>query len=132
MCKPRIVRIVIGLLIVAMTCCAASCVIQDRGLILAAGRGHIEIVKLLLENGADVNSRTKDGDTALIVASKAGHTNVVKLLLERGADVNAKNRNGRMALMGATNQGHLNVVKLLLERGADVNAKDEQIGRAHV
>jgi ankyrin repeat protein len=56
---------------------------------LAAGEGHLEIVKLLLEHGADVNAKTAY-ETALHLAAEKGHLEIVKFLLEHGADVNAK------------------------------------------
>ena len=62
---------------------------QSSPLILASHNGYTEIVKLLLEAGADVNHKSFDGATALILASRNGHTEVVKLLLEAGANVNA-------------------------------------------
>lgn len=59
-------------------------------LIMAAGSGHTEIVKLLMERGADVNLRGDEGMTALFAATAAGHTEIVKLFIDKGADVNAK------------------------------------------
>jgi hypothetical protein len=50
--------------------------------------GHTEIVRLLLEKGADVNAKNKNRFTSLINASQMGHTEIVKLLLEHGAEIN--------------------------------------------
>jgi ankyrin repeat protein len=91
--------------------------------------GHIEVVKLLIEAGADVNAQPKalQGDfhrqravpeylgPALIDASRGGHSEIIKLLIEAGADVNAKDLYGRTALMYAW---HTEIVKLLIEAGA--------------
>jgi ankyrin repeat protein len=52
--------------------------------------GHEEIVKLLLEEGADVNAQRGPYGNALYAASSKGHEKIVKLLLENGADVNAQ------------------------------------------
>jgi ankyrin repeat protein len=92
----------------------------------AASRGHFEVVKLLLEKGANVNAKQPDdGRTALIWAAETGHSEVIRLLLEKGADVNAKQmRFDFTALMEASMRGDAESVKLLLEKGADVNAKD--------
>ncbi|PMD56795.1 ankyrin, partial [Hyaloscypha bicolor E] len=49
----------------------------------ASGNGHIDVVKLLLEKGADVNAAEQDGQTPLRWASESGHVNIVKLLLEK-------------------------------------------------
>jgi ankyrin repeat protein len=58
---------------------------------LSAQNGHLEIVKLLLEHGADVKAKTElFCETTLHLAARNGHFEIVKLLLEHGADVNAK------------------------------------------
>ena len=46
-------------------------------------------MKLLLENSADVNAKTKYNRTALMLAARYGHEKIVKILLEKSADVNA-------------------------------------------
>jgi len=92
---------------------------------LAANRGRAEIVKLLLDRGAQVDAkRSTDGATALCQASMLGHAEVVRLLLEKGANPNAKNSDGRSALWQASILGHTEVVKLLLEGGAVPDAKN--------
>ena len=90
----------------------------------AASSGHTEIVKLLLERGADVNITNHYSCTVLVSASNEGNAEIVKLLLAHGADVNIRNRSNRTALMCAASSGHTEIVKLLLEHGADVNMKD--------
>ena len=82
-------------------------------LIIASGLGHVEVVKLLLENGADVNTNNDIGISALMAASSKGFVKVVKLLLEKGADVNAKNDDNLTALSIASVMGFPEVVKLL-------------------
>jgi ankyrin repeat protein len=56
----------------------------------AAEKGYVEVVKVLLEYNADVNSKSKDeyGRTALHFASKGGHEQIVTVLLEHGSDIN--------------------------------------------
>lgn len=61
----------------------------------------IEMTKLLVENGANVNARAADGTTPLIIAAAGAKYNVVKYLIEKGADVNAKDNNGKNALTWA-------------------------------
>ena len=57
----------------------------------AAEKGHEAVVKLLLEKGADVESKDRHyGQTPLSWAARSGHEAVVKLLLEKGADVESK------------------------------------------
>ena len=90
-------------------------------LIWAARKGHDTIVRLLLDNKADVKAKDDIGYTALIWAARKGHETVAQLLLERGADVEAGD--GWKALIWAAQGGHEVVVRLLLENGADVEAK---------
>ena len=53
----------------------------------AASGGHLEVVKLLIKEGADVNAKDKDNVTALMEASLKGHTKVVETLLSNGVEV---------------------------------------------
>jgi ankyrin repeat protein len=78
---------------------------------LAAWNGHLEIVKLLLEHGADVNAKMEGLGTALHLAASNGHLEIVKLLLENGADVNAKTEGGygETAVEIANRKGHMKV-----------------------
>ena len=64
-------------------------------LMVAASKGHVEIVKALLVAKADVNAKESDGYTALMMASQRGHTGIAKLLLAAKTDVNATEINGR-------------------------------------
>eukprot|EP00944_MAST-04C_sp_MAST-4C-sp1_P012559 g12559.t1 len=83
--------------------------------------GHTDIVKLLLEQGADPNKKNKYGITPLHQAAREGHTEVCKLLLEKGADPNKAKNNGSTPLHWAAYDGHTEVAKLLLDKGADPN-----------
>ncbi|OAQ99952.1 hypothetical protein LLEC1_04023 [Akanthomyces lecanii] len=83
------------------------------------------IVKLLLENGANVEVKDEDGRTALSYIAEQGHEAIVKILLEKGANVEAKDRNGQTPLSWAAEKGHEAIVKMLLEKGAYVEAKDK-------
>ena len=87
----------------------------------AAEGGYERIVKMLLENGADVNihSDYHDYRSAIEVASEKGHEQVVRLLLEHGADPTWQSN---MALTLASEEGHAQIVELLLKNGAQVNA----------
>ena len=91
-----------------------------------AGPKHVipELIKLLIEAGANVNAKENDGRTPLMCAADKGHSEIVKLLIENGADVNAKNNYGHTSLMCAAGKGHTEIVKLLIEKGANVNAKN--------
>ena len=52
--------------------------------------GYVDIVPLLLDEGADVNTKDNDGQTAIMWASASGYTDIMKMLSGKGADVNAK------------------------------------------
>ena len=82
---------------------------------LASDKGNLEAVKLLLDKGAEVNAKNKDGKTALLVAS---NLEVVKLLLDKGADVNVKDKNGGTALREASWRSDNEMVNLLKAYGA--------------
>ena len=75
-------------------------------LMLAAFRGDAAAVLNLLERGADVNARDRDGDTALMFAAFRGHALVVALLLQYGANVYARARNGWTARKAAQSVLH--------------------------
>ena len=60
--------------------------------------GNLEMVKLLVENGADINAKNHYSKTALMIASEYNDIETVKYLVENGADVNAKNEDGKTAI----------------------------------
>ncbi|KAI9774257.1 MAG: hypothetical protein M1840_004151 [Geoglossum simile] len=95
----------------------------DKGLINAASQGQEVAAQQLLEKGADVNAKGKDGWTALRWAAFRGHEAMVRLLLEKGAFVNVGNGGGGTTLHLAAGGGHGAVARLLLEKGAYVNAE---------
>ena len=105
----------------------------------AALSGDIEVMRLLLESGADPNIATVQGTTALMAAaginwipgqtftrSEADYVEAVKLCLERGAPVNASNSLGLTAMHGAANRGWESVIQILADHGAILDAKDKE------
>jgi len=94
-------------------------------LIVACAFKNYDIAKLLLENGANVNAKNDNGETALIIAAQNDHTEIVKLLLEKGAkyDPFYKTNDGFTYLMAFARCGLTNYCQELLNKGADVNAK---------
>lgn len=94
---------------------------RDTPLIEAAYNGHVEIVKLLIDRGADVNLKGEAWYGPLHAAALGGHVEVVKLLLQHGADVNIFSHN--KPLHYAAMNGHIEVARILLAHGADIDAK---------
>jgi ankyrin repeat protein len=92
-------------------------------LFLAATNGNANIVKLLLDAGANANASRAGGETVLMTAARAGNLEAVKALLARGANPNAEERRQQTALMWAAADGHAAVVRALVEAGAAANAK---------
>lgn len=98
-------------------------------MVVASSRLHeapVQVIKLLLENGAAVNATNMDGETALMKAADSGMLESVRLLLENGAgtEVSGGFQLGITALMVAASHCSEDKVKLLLENGACVKAKD--------
>src|SRR5262249_12533149 len=72
----------------------------------AALKGHLAIVKALIEAGATGDARQGGGETALGLAAAAGHLDVVRLLVEDGADPNVHDADGQTALFQALDHRH--------------------------
>lgn len=104
----------------------------------AAQSGDLELLRLLLEHGADPNIPTEAGVTPLMVASGVGWVEgvtyewspeqtleTVRFLIDLGADVNVQDHvDGRTALMGAAHKGRTEVIQLLVDSGADMSLRD--------
>lgn len=96
---------------------------QDESpLMMAALKGHLELVRQLIGRDADVN---KPGWTALHYAATNGHVAVMQLLLDHHAYIDAESPNGTTPLMMAAQYGSPGAVKLLLEAGADPLLKNQ-------
>jgi ankyrin repeat protein len=111
----------------------------------AAQSSDTELMKLLLEHGADPKVRTDYGDTALTAAAGIGwvdgvtyersakeNLEAVRMLLDLGLDPNTSNSEGRTPLMGAALKGRNDVVQLLVDRGARLDARDRGSRDTHI
>ena len=96
---------------------------------LAAEGGHVEAMKRLKEQGANVNAEVDyNGRTPIYWAASRGHIEAMKWLKEQGVDVNAKSNRGWYGgtlMHAAAGSGHVEVMKWLKEQGADINAKND-------
>jgi uncharacterized protein len=94
-------------------------------LVLAAGKGHTEIVRWLLDNGARIDERPQEWSTsALLVAADGDRLETVRVLLERGASLKVRDAFLRTPVIMAAGHGNAEMVRLLIGRGADVNERD--------
>jgi len=87
-------------------------------LLYAATGGKDEVVKMLLDLGANINAVSDNGTTPLMMAVRGGHKSTVKLLLARGANPNMKNERGDTALAWAMDHGYTEIGTMLVDHGA--------------
>ncbi|KAK4827874.1 hypothetical protein QYF61_022268 [Mycteria americana] len=90
-------------------------------LMVASYYGHIDCVRELVLQGADINLQRESGATSLFFAAQQGHNDVVKFLFEFGASTEFKNKDGGTALLAACQYGHAKVVETLLKHGANIH-----------
>jgi len=91
-------------------------------LMLACQNGRSQIVRMLLDRGANA-SLSQDGSTPLMSAALWGYSDIVGMLLDKGTSIDAKGANGKTALYYASLAGNDDTAALLVERGADTNQK---------
>ena len=86
----------------------------------------MEMIKILIQAGGDINSQNEDGFTPLHVASMKGLVKAINSLIQAGADVNCQNRIGSTALHVASRYHRVEVIWALLAAGADATIKDNR------
>jgi len=95
----------------------------------AEHESNVEVAKVLISMGANVNFKGSGGITPLHLAVTYGNIEMAKVLMSNGADVNVKEDNGMTpihiaALAGRTSAGkNVEIAKILVSNGADVNAR---------
>jgi cytohesin len=94
---------------------------------LAAIMGNEEIVRALLEKGANVDTKNKNDESPLHLAVIAKNQEIVQVLLEKGANVDTKNKHDETPLHLAITfcEGNPAIVQVLLEKGANVDTKNK-------
>ena len=89
----------------------------------ASTKGHVEVLRSLINHGADVEARGAAGSSPVQLASSFGHFHVVQCLLDHGADPNFQDDEywHSPPVSIAAQRGHSETVRVLLEHGADTN-----------
>lgn len=96
----------------------------------AAYREDLDMARLLLDAGGDVEAKTRLGDmTPLFMASKNGYAPMIALLIEAGADPTLATTTGTTPVMVAAASGSADAVTVLLDHGADPDATDVNQGQ---
>lgn len=98
----------------------------DTPLHLNTYNGNMNILKMLISNGADVNAKTEDGSTPVHYATHEVQIGFLEHLLKNGANVDEKEENGSTALHIAAENDYCDFVELLLKYGADIDATDNR------
>jgi hypothetical protein len=92
----------------------------------AAENGHEAVMRLLLDKGADMESKDAEySQTPLSWAAENGHEAAVRLLVDKGADLEPESKDRQTPLWLAARNGHEAVVRLLLEKGVDPESESE-------
>jgi ankyrin repeat protein len=106
----------------------------NRGLLVAALTGHQEIAKILLDNGAEVDTRADDGRTPLMLAAGKGDNDLVAFFLKAGADPTLTDKSGAAAGTLARAKGHKDLADRLQQAvpapGADSSARNPVANRS--
>ena len=75
----------------------------------------IDVIRVLMENGASIDAQSEQGFTPIYMAAQEGHEDIVNYLLENGADQNLTMDEGFCPIDIAMQQGHDNIVSILIE-----------------
>ncbi len=100
----------------------------DTALLIVTRRRDAPWMRFLIESGADINARDREGNTALIVAAQTGFTDGIRLLAAFKANPNATNNQGQTAIFQAVQRRDAETVQLLLAMGADPDIAEHQTG----
>ena len=96
---------------------------------LCIQRGALHAAKSLIEDGEDVETKDRSGQTPLHLAAVRNYTNIVKILLENGANVNSAARYGITPILPTVYAKHIETLWLLLSHGANPNVMTNAFGQ---
>lgn len=92
---------------------------------LAVKEKKLDCVKYLLENGANINDKNKDGQTPLFIAYDNNDKDTLHTLIRYNANINDTNNDGETLLFLAVKDNDIELVKFLINSDADLNVKDK-------
>lgn len=98
---------------------------KKDALYYGARYGHLDVVKYLVENGADVNNQAIDGDSALHESASSGHLDVVQYLVRQKANIYIRNKVGQTVLHSAVKSNNIDIISYLVRCGVSVDSKDK-------
>jgi ankyrin repeat protein len=87
-------------------------------------QSEIDIAKMLIDKGANINAVDKNSRSAFLLACESQNIDIIKLFIDKGFDLNSAN--GRNGFVQAAFSGNIDIIKFLIEKGADVNAKNSR------
>lgn len=100
---------------------------RDTALTIAADKGHVRFVELLLVRGAQVEVKNKKGNSPLWLAANGGHLPVVELLYNVHADIDSQDNRKVSCLMAAFRKGHVKVVKWMVHHVTQFPSDQEML-----
>jgi ankyrin repeat domain-containing protein 17 len=100
---------------------------RDTALTIAADKGHVRFVELLLCRGAQIEVKNKKGNSPLWLAANGGHLAVVELLYNISADIDSQDNRKVSCLMAAFRKGHVKVVKWMVHHVTQFPSDQEMI-----
>jgi ankyrin repeat protein len=86
----------------------------------------LEIARLLVNSGANVNVPDDEGETPLHAAARSGYRDIAELLVESGASLDVRNMYQQTSLHLACRNGKLDVSRFLIDRGSDINSRSRK------
>ncbi|RZC39913.1 Ankyrin repeat domain containing protein [Asbolus verrucosus] len=98
--------------------------IDSANLHEACHNGHLKVVEFLITNGAKIEATNRKEETPLHLACDGGHLDIVRYLVKRGAQIEKVDKRGWTTLHFAANNGDVQMIKFLIENGANVNTAD--------
>jgi ankyrin repeat protein len=102
---------------------------NDKGvtpILWATCKDDLEMVKTLIEHGADIHKADNEGVTPILCAAYNNNLEMVKTLIEHRADIHKADDEGVTPILCAAYKGNLEIVQLLIEHGADINQADDE------